>query len=890
MSNDPTPRTKRLVVCFDGTWNKQDDGTNVLHVFNRVVEGVVTGGTIAGGIEQRRYYDQGVGTGVLDGTTGGAFGIGLEQNVREAVNWLVANYDDGDALFVFGFSRGAFTARSLVAFLAVCGIPRRGAPLTVNQLWEGYCLHGRADDGRRNWWEKLVGEAPLPFRNVSNLVRDDWRDTLPPDEWRHTHNYKPWREPQDCNPTETVLQHWTRRPPIAFLGLFDTVGSLGVDALAIPGLRGRLATHHNMRLHSTVGSARHALAIDEHRTNFAETPLAEWVPQGATAIDFGGAIEQRWFVGAHSNIGGGYPSNVLAGEPLAWLLDGAAAQGLVLRPSHEVPPPGPEQARQCLRDSYREFGAIWGHVLRAKRHYRRIAPPAEARGSHGETPSRGGRKPHAMRPIGDRVADSVWQLAAATSLQPPYAPPNLVEYARRNELPQAADLAARCRHAWLGRGLHGGAAVTLWATLAVIGALHAPQLFAQRWPALPAWPWLALAGALLVLLDWSESRLNHLVALHPERGARSALRDVAFWLRATAVVGALLGGVVTAWTAWCLLPVGTAAPFSLATLGPWLAAAAGAAAMVAVLHLERTHRRPAGASRASWWMLVVVLAGVVAVPLAARAACGQWFGWWSPQPFDAFAPASPTVALAGGLLLLEVLLLLMLQSLLSWVSEPLQDARLGSIVTLQRCATAAMVQRRLEQWRQSLFRQPMPGDPPHDPPPERRAAIHVQHCLEHALWRDTLGFVPLYFLLFVVASWFAHTTGICSWLWEHPAAATWCLLPPLGIAALDLVENLLHAWFVRRFAAGRSIPAWAAPISALATLGKAVGFVAALVGVHVAIFVAAWRLLRTSADGDGAGWRGALAVLLAAAIGIALLGQILVWVRELFAPAQRRDG
>src|SRR5947207_9253703 len=123
---------QRLIVCLDGTWNLQDSSTNVLHHFNVVHEGAT-----ATGVVQRKYYHRGVGTGVLDSITGGGFGLGLEQNVRDAYNWLVANYCDRDPhlppdeIYIFGFSRGAYTARSLVGFIGQCGLLHRGAPITV---------------------------------------------------------------------------------------------------------------------------------------------------------------------------------------------------------------------------------------------------------------------------------------------------------------------------------------------------------------------------------------------------------------------------------------------------------------------------------------------------------------------------------------------------------------------------------------------------------------------------------------------------------------------------------------------------------------------------------------------------------------------------------------
>src|SRR4051812_29160685 len=132
---------QRLVVCLDGTWNNSDDSTNVLQHFALALKRLPASNR---SISQTKHYIEGVGTGVLDGITGGAFGFGLEANVRKAYDWLIANFNDNDhpadadEIYIFGFSRGAYTARSLVGFIATCGLLRRGAPLSVNQLWKAY--------------------------------------------------------------------------------------------------------------------------------------------------------------------------------------------------------------------------------------------------------------------------------------------------------------------------------------------------------------------------------------------------------------------------------------------------------------------------------------------------------------------------------------------------------------------------------------------------------------------------------------------------------------------------------------------------------------------------------------------------------------------------------
>ena len=170
---------RRLALCLDGTWNNRDDSTNVLHHFGLATEcrdhplGTDT-------VTQLKFYLEGVGTGPLDKLTGGGFGFGLETNVRAAYNWLVQNFEDAnplkpaDEIYIFGFSRGAFTARSLVGFISTCGLLRRGAPLTVNQLWQNYCLLGREHEHHTGPLTALFGEPAPEFRRLPDLVWDPW--------------------------------------------------------------------------------------------------------------------------------------------------------------------------------------------------------------------------------------------------------------------------------------------------------------------------------------------------------------------------------------------------------------------------------------------------------------------------------------------------------------------------------------------------------------------------------------------------------------------------------------------------------------------------------------------------------------------------------------------
>ena len=228
---------QRLILCLDGTWNQQDHSTNVLHHFNLVRAGSFHEGPPGAKhrrVTQKKQYFRGVGTGPLDRLTGGGFGFGLEQNVRDAYNWLVENFNDGgnnpkdaDEIYIFGFSRGAYTARSLVGLIGAYGLLKRGSPQTVQQLWGHYCILGRRREGREGIWEKVFGDNERVPRQISEYVIDPWlADTM------KTGASRQLAEP---DATERLLMEWSRRVKITYLGIYDTVGAIGWDALD-PGI------------------------------------------------------------------------------------------------------------------------------------------------------------------------------------------------------------------------------------------------------------------------------------------------------------------------------------------------------------------------------------------------------------------------------------------------------------------------------------------------------------------------------------------------------------------------------------------------------------------------------------------------------------------------------
>lgn len=288
---------RRLIVCADGTWNKDEaraDGgglTNVVHVRDNIAA------ADSRGVEQKVLYDRGVGSGAwLDRIFGGAFGSGISRNIRDdCYAFLVQEYEPGDELFLFGFSRGAYTVRSLAGMVRKCGIIRRS---------EGK-QRGDPLDARER---KLIAEAYDFYRIRGN-------ETHPSGE-RAT----------------AFRRSRSHEAMIKCLGVWDTVGSLGIPTSGPAGfISRRRHAFHDVKLSSHVLNAFHALAVDERRKPF--TPSVWEIPENDPALQSGAwRVEQRWFAGVHSNIGGGYPDRGLSNFALRWIVKSAQECGLEFLP------------------------------------------------------------------------------------------------------------------------------------------------------------------------------------------------------------------------------------------------------------------------------------------------------------------------------------------------------------------------------------------------------------------------------------------------------------------------------------------------------------------------------------------------------------------------------
>ena len=269
---------KRIVICFDGTWSKPADEalpadgrveTNVCRFYESIKD------KAADGTKQVKWYDEGVGTKWYDRFIGGSIGAGLELNIVQGYEHLAQQYEAGDEVYVLGFSRGAYTARSLVGMIRNCGLiyPKHLA-LRVGMAYGIYRTRGD---------------------NVDSFT------------------------------AKTFRAAFCREIKIKFIGVWDTVGALGIPLTVLKDVNMKFYEFHDTKLSTIVENAYHALAIDEHRQDYLATL---WNPDTAPQQK----LEQRWFVGAHCDVGGGYKDRRLSDLTLSWMQQKASALGLALDP------------------------------------------------------------------------------------------------------------------------------------------------------------------------------------------------------------------------------------------------------------------------------------------------------------------------------------------------------------------------------------------------------------------------------------------------------------------------------------------------------------------------------------------------------------------------------
>jgi len=283
---------RKLVVCCDGTWNEPYQvgaPSNVVKMVRATLP------ADADGVPQLVFYHPGVGTGnIVDRFMGGTVGIGLGQNVQSAYDFLANNFIDGDKIYLFGFSRGAYTARSLAGLIGKVGglLDKRDMDL-FPLVWRVYRSREHRDALGSRSRDRIQQALSATF---SDKELGDSRDRL----------------------TEALLHN--RPTLIFFIGVWDTVGALGVPFGPLRWIGQSQYNFHDTDLSPRIQFAYHALAIDETRKVFA--PSLWTRPKGDADIQ---TLEQVWFAGCHSNVGGGYSDSGLSDVAFLWMVDKAAS-------------------------------------------------------------------------------------------------------------------------------------------------------------------------------------------------------------------------------------------------------------------------------------------------------------------------------------------------------------------------------------------------------------------------------------------------------------------------------------------------------------------------------------------------------------------------------------
>jgi uncharacterized protein (DUF2235 family) len=252
---------KNIFICEDGTWSTTtnvDNGKLAPSNVSKIAR------VIRSTDKQAIFYDRGVGTdGGADTYLGGITGKGLFLNVKQAYKFIVKNYNTGDNIYILGFSRGAYTARVLAGLIGQMGILRKKYVTDIDAVYTYY-----------------------KDKNIDKEIMRDYSSHF-------------------CHSSKKVK----------FLGVWDTVGSLGIPTPFLGWLTSGQHDFLDSDLSENVENAYQALALDEIRGQF---PPSLWQN---SKLCKGQVVEQKWFAGAHTNIGGGYSDTGLSDITLVWMLD-----------------------------------------------------------------------------------------------------------------------------------------------------------------------------------------------------------------------------------------------------------------------------------------------------------------------------------------------------------------------------------------------------------------------------------------------------------------------------------------------------------------------------------------------------------------------------------------
>ena len=274
---------KRIVILIDGTWNKEGTtgNTNVAKLdIKTLIKCQAANGTI-----QRVHYHDGVGAygHILKKILGGAIGLGLKKIVLDCYGFIVGDYEAGDEIYICGFSRGAYAARALAGLIGASGVARRPNPELFKVAWEYY--------------------------RVRPASRQQPRAATSADRSKIA-KYKSTAQGEAFHDSRSIKR----------VAVWDTVGSYGIPAgFGLAPLARYVALiflgFHDTSFGEHVDVGLHAVAVDEHRRSYV--PTFWTIAKGQQPR---GHVEQIWFAGAHSNVGGGYVDSGLSDLALIWMV------------------------------------------------------------------------------------------------------------------------------------------------------------------------------------------------------------------------------------------------------------------------------------------------------------------------------------------------------------------------------------------------------------------------------------------------------------------------------------------------------------------------------------------------------------------------------------------
>ncbi len=347
---------KNIVILSDGTGQAlsgagKGGGTNVYKLYQAVRS--------ANAQQQTAFYDPGLGSDPerdgLSWTRWGynllsqATGLGISRNIKDCYEALVERYEPGDRIFLFGFSRGAYTVRSMAGALSLCGIPARdksGRKVKTDAAARAAAVEEAVEEVYKHY---AASDDPADIERARQ------------ERLRRGEDYRMKRDAVIAAPY--------------FIGVWDTVRALGV-----PGLNWMLRfshAFHNADLGANVSHARQAVAIDETRDIFAPVLWSE--PQELRAS---GRLKQLWFAGDHSDLGGGYAETGLSDLTLGWMVNEARAvpNGLITDQAAYAALQLHPDPLGVQHDPRRGLGFLWAKGVRRLSDWDRFAiDPVKAR-------------------------------------------------------------------------------------------------------------------------------------------------------------------------------------------------------------------------------------------------------------------------------------------------------------------------------------------------------------------------------------------------------------------------------------------------------------------------------------------------------------------------------